>query len=684
MPTSLVPLLPRSLSNPLADIADLSHPAASIAGRGKMRLWGSAAFVAATALALPAAAQNEMAQKFGARESVQQISLSPDGRHVAFISPGDGPGTLLFVAPTDGSGVKLLVTLDGKPEQLARCAWISIVRLACTVTVDHRRHGMVIGYSRMFALNIDRTGVKQLSARESSAALRVAQHGGSVIDWLPGEDGAILMTREFVPEMGSGRVNGGYGVERIDSVTLDRKIIERPHPEVREYITDGRGTIRLRGRFRKTGEGYDSGKIEYEYRAVGERKWEPLSLFDRETGSGFNPYAVDPASNSAYGFDTHQGRQALFRIALDGSDKRELVFSHDDVDVDGLIRIGRERRVVGVSYATDRRHAEFFDPELKRFAAGLKKALPGRLINFVDASADEKKLLIWAGSDVDPGQYYVLDKATRELSGVLLSRPELGETTLAEVKPIEYPAADGTMIPGYLTLPPGSSGKGLPAIVLPHGGPGARDEWGFDWLAQYFVARGFAVLQPNFRGSAGYGDAWFQQNGFQSWKVAVGDVNDGGKWLVSQGIARPDQLGIVGWSYGGYAALQSAVLDPELFKAIVAIAPVTDLERLKSESRGFTSYRIVDRFVGDGPHVREGSPYRNVERISAPVLMFHGDMDANVGVAHSREMDERLRSARKSSEFVLFKGLDHYLEDESARVEMLDKSDAFLRRSMGM
>ena len=115
---------------------------------------------------------------------------------------------------------------------------------------------------------------------------------------------------------------------------------------------------------------------------------------------------------------------------------------------------------------------------------------------------------------------------------------------MGTMRPVRFPAADGTMIPGYLTLPPGSDGKGLPAVVLPHGGPGSRDEWGFDWLVQFFTARGYAVLQPNYRGSAGYGDAWFGRNGFQAWEAAIGDVNDAGRWLVSEGIADPERLGI--------------------------------------------------------------------------------------------------------------------------------------------
>jgi dipeptidyl aminopeptidase/acylaminoacyl peptidase len=217
---------------------------------------------------------------------------------------------------------------------------------------------------------------------------------------------------------------------------------------------------------------------------------------------------------------------------------------------------------------------------------------------------------------------------------------------------------------------------------MPHGGPGARDEWGFDWLAQFFAAKGYAVLQPNFRGSTGYGDAWFQKNGFQSWKTAIGDVNDGGRWLVQQGIAAPDKLAIVGWSYGGYAALQSAVLDPALFKAIVAVAPVTDLETLRGEAKPFTNFPLVDRFIGHGDHVRDGSPARNAKAIKAPVLMFHGDMDQNVGIGESRLMADKLRDAGGKVELVEFKGLDHQLDDSKARAAMLGRADAFLHASL--
>jgi dipeptidyl aminopeptidase/acylaminoacyl peptidase len=256
--------------------------------------------------------------------------------------------------------------------------------------------------------------------------------------------------------------------------------------------------------------------------------------------------------------------------------------------------------------------------------------------------------------------------------------------SLASVKPVSYPAADGTLIPGYLTLPPGhQSITGLPAIVLPHGGPSARDEWGFDWLSQFYAARGFAVLQPNFRGSSGYGDKWFEDNGFKAWEVAIGDVLDAGRWLLRQG-ADSSKLAIVGWSYGGYAALQSAVVDPTLFRAVVAIAPVTDLAAVKAEHWGWSNYKFVSDFVGSGTHMHEGSPVEHADKIKAPVLIFHGTLDRNVGIEQSQRMAARLAAAGSKCELVTFENLEHYLEDSAARAQMLRKSDAFLRQALGL
>ncbi|MFC3578812.1 alpha/beta hydrolase family protein [Sphingomonas hylomeconis] len=634
----------------------------------------------------------EAAAAFGARERIETISLSPDGNRAALLGAAGGASSALTIVDlVAGTTSQPIARSSGNPESLSRCSWVTDARLLCNVFYM-ADIGMKISATRQIAINSDGSGMKMITVDTNARSQGLLQNGGNIIDLLPtGEPGKVLMSRTFVPEgeTGSNIVSNreGLGVELVDITRNTRKIVESPRPDATEYISDGHGTIRIRGMRPKTNGGYDGARIDYSYRQVNSDKWLPFGklMVGGGVSTGFDPYAVDAGLNVVYGFEREGGRGALFRVSLDGSMKRELVFARADVDIDGLVRIGRQRRVVGASYATDRRQTEFFDPELKKLGASLAKALPGKpLISFVDASTDESKLLMFAGSDVDPGRYYLLDKKTRQMAEVLPVRPELADVALATVTAVNFPAADGTIIPGYLTLPPGSDGKNLPAIVMPHGGPGARDEWGFDWLAQFYANRGFAVLQPNFRGSTGYGDAWFRENGFKSWQVAIGDVNDGGRWLIKQGIADPTKLGIVGWSYGGYAALQTAVLDPNLFKAIVAIAPVTDLETLRGESRDYSNFALVDAFIGNGPHVRQGSPALNAARIKAPVLLFHGTQDLNVGVAESRLMANRLRDAGKTVEYVEFKGLDHQLDDSAARAQMLEKSDAFLRKALGM
>jgi dienelactone hydrolase len=649
---------------------------------------GASLHATASAPAAPSALADP-AILFGARQGVEQVSLSPAGTKIAFLAPQPkGSGNVLYVVDAAaGSQPKVALSANGDPERLTSCRWVTEQRLACNVYMLVRADNDLVGATRLVAVDADGGNLKLLSNPRRWNDLAVSLGGGHVVDWSGGEEGTVLIGRYFVPEArpGSHLVDEreGYGVDRVDTRTLSAHPVEVPRQRASEYIGDGRGNVRIMGVTRVTGGGQNSGVVEYFYRTADSREWKHLSEYDTLEGTGFNPYAVDPDKNVAYGLKKKDGRFTAYSVALDGSGTETLLFAHPVVDVDGFVRIGRNSRVVGVTYTTDKREAVYFDPALKGLAGALSKALPNLpLVEFVDSSADESKLLLWAGSDTDPGRYYLFDKAKKQLGELMVSRPELENRKLATVRHVTYKAGDGTDIPAYLTLPPGSDGKKIPAIVMPHGGPAARDEWGFDWLPQYFAARGYAVLQPEFRGSTGYGDAWFQKNGFQSWRTAIGDIDDAGRWLVAQGIADPGKLAIVGWSYGGYAALQANVLDPNLFKAAVAVAPVTDLALAKAEWENFTIHKMVSKEIGSGPHIREGSPAQNAERIVAPVLLFHGEIDRNVGVQQSRLMADRLRSAGKSVELVVYPKLDHQLDDSDARADMLRKADAFLRANL--
>ena len=631
----------------------------------------------------------DAAAAFGARPSVLSVALSPDGKRVAIIAPSTGQGAVLLTAPlqTDFKAKPVMVS-DGKPFRLRSCRWVSNQRLVCQVFAiirDTTLTAELMPVSRWVAVDADGRNIQTLAARRDLYSRGYFLHDGDIIDYLPDEEGAVLMSRVYTPDahLGShvGSEKEGLGVDRVDTRTLEVRHIVEPRPDAFEYLSDGRGTVRIMGLEEQGPAGYASGRFNYFYRPVNATEWRKLATYNEREREGFEPVAVDHDLNIAYGFRRAQGRIAVYSIRLDDSLEERLVYARPDVDVSGLLQIGRAQRVVGATYVTDRPQAEVFDPQIKALLSSLSQALPHQpLLRVADSSVDQGTLLIMAGSDTDPGVYYLFDRAAHRLNTFLVVRDELEGVRLAAVRPVTYPSDDGVMVPGYLTLPPGQeSGHGLPAIVLPHGGPSARDQWGFDWLSQYFASRGYAVLQPEFRGSAGYGDAWFQQNGFRSWRLAIGDVLSAGRWLAKQGIADPSRLAIVGWSYGGYAALQSAVVDPALFKAVIAIAPVTDLAALVEDRRRWSDYTLLKSFVGEGPHIREGSPIEHASSFKVPVLLFHGTLDRNVAYSQSQRLEQKLRSAHARVELVTFKDLDHQLEDSAARTEMLRRSDEFLR-----
>jgi dipeptidyl aminopeptidase/acylaminoacyl peptidase len=635
----------------------------------------------------PAVADDAAA--FGTLEKAYSAALSADGKRLVFVGYGGGMSTIAVVVDLVNPSATQVARGDGKPANLTHCDWSAADRLVCSLWGLIKRDAVILPMRRTLAMDADGKNLVSLGQRNTSDQVGGRQFDGEIVDWLNGVDGAVLMSRTNVPEMSTGkltaRIQEGLSVDRIDTRTGKATTVERAASDAEEYISDGLGNVRIMTTTAKGISGSLRGVDTHFYRAVNEKNWRELGKFDSVgNGSGMLPLAVDPIINAAYVLQPLHGRWALYRIALDGSLKSELVFASKEVDVDDVIRVGRAGRVIGASYTTDRPRVEYFDPAYKAVHTMLAQALPKLpLISFLSASADEQILLVLASSDIDAGHWYVFDRTKKTLVEAITQRAGLKGKKLSPVKAITFPAADGTQIPGYLTLPPGvTDAKNLPAIVMPHGGPASRDEWGFDWLSQFFAQRGFAVLQPNFRGSAGYGDTWFMENGFKSWKTSIGDVCDAGRWLVAQGMADASKLAVVGWSYGGYAALQANVIDADLFKAVVAVAPVSDLALLKNEAAAYTNAELVAEYIGSGPHVKEGSPAQNAQAFKAPVLMFHGTMDLNVDIDQARRMDKELRSAGKSTELVVYKDLEHSLRDETARADMLRKSEAFLRRHL--
>ncbi len=606
-----------------------------------------------------------LAAAFGARVGASSPALSPDGKFLVYIAPGAGQLTVAVVMNLADGATTPITYADGKPLKLKFCGWSAADRLVCLLSGISKVDGTKLAWNRLVAVDADGKPSLPLGSRKSSFTVR--QDDGEVLDWMAGVDGIVLMSR-------------GNGAERVDTRTGKGVPVK---PAVGTGWTDGSGTVRITGLYGTDAHGMLNGKATYWYRLRGSSEQKLFSRVDAND-NGLYPVAVDGTLNLAYAVQKKDGRRALYSVALDGTMKTDLIYADPTVDVDSVETIGRHDRVIGLRYVTDKTHIVYFDAGYRALAQSLAKALPKLSdIAFVSASADEKRVLLFAESDIDSGHYFLFDRDTRKLTEVLVPRADLSGMQLSEQRSITYPAADGTLIPAYLTLPPGSTGRHIPAIVMPHGGPSARDVWGFDWLPQYFAQKGYAVIQPQFRGSTGFGEDFEKKSGFISWPTAIGDVIDAGRWMIAQGIADPDRLGIFGWSYGGYAALQANVVDPALFKAVVAVAPVTDLYRLKADAENFTNARLVAKQVGSGILRDQGSPDHYAERFRAPVLMFHGDQDINVDILQSRLMDGALRRAGKSSRLVVYPGLDHQLDDSAARTDLLTQADTFFAKSLG-
>ncbi len=369
------------------------------------------------------------------------------------------------------------------------------------------------------------------------------------------------------------------------------------------------------------------------------------------------------------------------------ADGREMILFPDDA-FDSLLYDPKTGLLIGAK-VPDPRRAIFFDPQSQANFDGTRKAFPGLEMQLLSATSGLTRLLVKTDGGDDSGTYWLVDIKTGKARPVGYAYPPIRPADVATTRLYRYKAADGLQIEAVLTEPRGGSGKAMPLVVLPHGGPiGVSDRLGFDWWAQAYASRGYAVLQPNYRGSKGYGRD-FRSAGYGEWGgKMLSDIADGVTALAAQGRIDPGRACIVGASYGGYAALAGVTLQSGLYRCAVSVNGVSDLRDFTTDrSRRHGYHSAVARYwraatgANTNPSVlREISPVRHAKQASAPILLIHGEDDVVVPSSQSRDMASALRRADKPVELVLMKGEDHWLSREATRVEMLRQSVEFVLR----
>jgi dipeptidyl aminopeptidase/acylaminoacyl peptidase len=318
---------------------------------------------------------------------------------------------------------------------------------------------------------------------------------------------------------------------------------------------------------------------------------------------------------------------------------------------------------------------------------------PNDAVKLIDSTADRQKLAISiAGGTVSPS-YFLFDRKTSALARLSQQYKNLSDADINPVTPIEYRARDGRTIPSVLTYPRGKKlGDKLPLIVMPHGGPTSYDAVGFDWMAQYFASRGYLVFQPNFRGSDGFGRE-HRVAGYGEWGGKMqDDITDGAELLIRKGWADPNRTCIIGGSYGGYAALAGGAYTPDLYKCVAAIAPVTDLNFMLSETKreegsDSADYTWWTKLIGNQKDDRKKidaiSPVKAAANFKAPVLLIHGNDDTIVPFEHSSRMESALKKAGKPVTLIKLQGGDHWLSKSDVRLQTLRELDKFVEATIG-
>lgn len=387
---------------------------------------------------------------------------------------------------------------------------------------------------------------------------------------------------------------------------------------------------------------------------------------------------------------SNRGRDRLALVVIDPGkpDLEEVVFEADTVDLDAA-GYSRKRKVLTLaSYQTDKPRHHFFDEETRQLYERLQARLPGYELALQGSNRDEDTFIVAAYNDRTPGSRYVYSAATDTLAKLADINPAIPEADMAAMRPVQYTSRDGLTIHGYLTLPAGREPRDLACIVNPHGGPWARDGWGYNPEVQFLANRGFAVLQMNFRGSTGYGRKFWEAS-FGQWGLAMqDDITDGVQWLIGQGIADPRRIGIYGGSYGGYATLAGVAFTPGLYAAAVDYVGVSNLFTFMNTIPPYWKPMLdkMHDMVGDPERDRERlaatSPALHADRIGVPLLVAQGAQDPRVNKAESDQMVEALRARGIEVEYLVKDNEGHGFHNDENKFEFYEAMERFFTQHL--
>lgn len=604
---------------------------------------------------------------FAQRPSLSKPIVSPDGSHIAAMLDVKGK-QFLGVMTIDG---KLVRTQSvGESTDINWFRWAGNDTLLVSIGKTISLHTEEAWQTRLIALDYATGALRFIGGKREGLI-------GDDVLWIdPAGKSVLLAFQRTIYEYPS--------VYRIELATNAAEQVVGERNDIWDWYADQTGAVR-------TGIGYSGTRWFMIYRTSPTDKWRTVvkARVDDDEDAGFDAFRIFAGSDQGYRVMLNEatGRYALYAFDFATRQRGALVLESKTNDIDDFDTDAASNKLRTAWFTEDAPRVHWFDAAMQKTQAALDKALPGAQPTVVSRSRDGSVMIVRSGNSGDPGGYYVFKAKERRMSPFAVVNENLDPAVLSPSRYVSYKARDGLEIPAYLTLPKGRGAKNLPLIVMPHGGPyDVRDDGSYDPDVQFLANRGYAVLQPEFRGSGGYGKAFYEKGEGQWGRAMQDDLDDAMDWLAREGTIDPKRVCVVGGSYGGYAALWGAVRNPERYRCAASFAGISDLPR---QLRYQVTFRISKRYRKDWRRIVRGeeafdlrtvSPLHSVARLTVPVLLMHGDEDQRVPFHQSRFFADKLKAAGKTYEFYPLKGEGHGFSTSANHQQWLDRLEAFLAK----
>ncbi len=635
------------------------------------RLFALALLLAAHPVAAATSAAELTLKDFWKHSEFEQIQVSPDGKYLAATVPDEDTRALVIFTRNDRKVTGVARFTDKR--QVGAFAWVNNERVAFTMSDRGGRLVRPVARGELLFMRADgKDKAAYAGGRRGSLLTQTLRDGG---DW--------VVVTDYLP---SGRRNEtDTVVYRVNAKTgKGQKLAFSPVPNA-QILVDTEGQARIASGFL----GYH--KTEVHYYDLDSKNWRKI-WEETEPGFTMQPLAMHGDGKRFYAQMTEKtGPDGIYLVDEKGT--RELVARDEVSDPSGLIYSLDGKDVLGVVFASTMPRREWFMPDHPdaKVLQALQNSFPGQWVSFSNATDDGNLIVFTVRSDRNPGEFFMFDRKEGKAKYLASVRQWMDPELMSEMKPIQYAARDGRTIHGWLTLPKGSDGKNLPLIINPHGGPhGPYDDWGFNPEVQLFASRGYAVLQPNFRGSGGFGKE-FTEIGYRQWGGTMqDDVTDATKWAIEQGIADGGRICIYGASYGAYAALMGVAKEPDLYQCAIGFVGVYDLKTMYKRGdiqESDSGVDFMEEVLGTSDSdLIARSPARLAERIKVPVVLVAGAEDRRTPPVQSELMAEGLKNAGKEElieEFYVQKGEAHGFYRVENNEKLYSKMLAFFDRHIG-